>query len=152
MNKVYIGLSSNIGDTANNIRTAITELGNISILCGQSSLYLTKPWGYLDQADFINAVAAINTEDSPQELLKKLQAIEKKMGRQETPVRWGPRLIDLDILTFGDIKITGPGLTIPHPLMLDRAFVLAPLSELDNTYNNAYLNLSESLRLQVKRL
>ena len=150
--RVYIALGSNIGDPIANVQAAFGELSKISNLYAVSSLYLTKPWGCLDQSDFINAVAIIETSDTPQQLLEKLKVIEKNMGRQATNIRWGPRLIDLDILLFGNLQIAESSLTIPHPFMLERVFVLAPLAEIDSSYESAYLNLSEDMRLQAKRL
>jgi 2-amino-4-hydroxy-6-hydroxymethyldihydropteridine diphosphokinase len=152
VNTAYIGIGSNLGDAIANVRAAISELSKIGRLCGCSSLYLTKPWGYVDQPDFINAAAAIETSDSPRQLLEKLKTIEINMGRQPTSIHWGPRLIDLDILTFGNLQLSESDLIIPHPSMLERAFVLAPLADIDNSYAAAYQNLPESLRLQVKRL
>jgi len=152
VNTAYIGLSSNLGDAIANVGKAINELSKIGNLYACSSLYLTKPWGYLDQPDFINAAAAIETNNTPRQLLAALKGLEKSMGRQAMSIRWGPRLIDLDILTFGDLQLSEADLTIPHPFMLERAFVLAPLAEIDNSYKAAYQNLPESLRLQVKRL
>lgn len=150
--KAYIGLGSNLGDAIANIRTAVARLSEIAHLCACSSFYQTKPWGYLDQPDFINAVAAIETNNSPYQLQEQLSEIEKSMGREKTSVRWGPRLIDLDILTFDDLQIEHINLTIPHPQMFKRAFVLAPLAEIDKSYEAAYLNLSKEERLQIKQL
>ena len=151
LNKCYIALGSNIGDPAANVRLAITELAKKYKLCATSSFYLTKPWGYLEQDDFINAVVLIEVEASPQELLAQIQEIEKNMGRERV-IHWGPRIIDLDILTFADLVVKEPNLTIPHPHMLERAFVLAPLSEIDNTYLDAYSSLPTELRNEIVRL
>ena len=143
--RAYIGLGSNLGDAVANVRAAINELAKIGNLCACSNFYLSKPWGYLDQPDFVNAVTAIETNNNPRQLLTTLQ-------RKATNIRWGPRLIDLDILTFGDWQVTEADLIIPHPLMLERAFVLAPLLDIDKSYESAYIGLPENLRLQVKRL
>ncbi len=126
--KAYIGLGSNVGDAQDNVRRAVRELSKISKVCARSSLYLTKPWGYLEQVDFINAVTQIETDLEPQQLMNELKEIEKRMGRTATPLRWGPRLIDLDILTFGNDQITHSGLTIPHPHMLERALCFSAAS------------------------
>jgi 2-amino-4-hydroxy-6-hydroxymethyldihydropteridine diphosphokinase len=150
--QAYIGLGSNLGDSVANVRTAISELAKVGNLYACSHLYLSKPWGYLDQPDFINAVVAIETNSSPRQMLTMLQEIEKNMGRQATSIRWGPRLIDLDILTFGNWQVSEVDLIIPHPFMLERAFVLAPLSDIDKSYSAAYLTLPENLRLQIERL
>jgi len=150
--RTYIGLGSNLGDTIANVNKAVEELSRVGKLLARSSLYLTKPWGYIDQPDFINAVAAIETSYKPCQLLVALKDLEKSMGRQVEPILWGPRIIDLDILTFDNLQLKEEDLIIPHPHMLERAFVLAPLAEIDNSYKKAYLDLPESLRLQVKQL
>ena len=98
-------------------------------LVNTSSYYQTKPWGIVDQPDFINAVAAIDTALSPGQLLKQLQAIEQAQGRKRLE-RWGPRTIDLDILLYGDRVVSTDDLTIPHPRLTEREFVLYPLAEL----------------------
>lgn len=149
--KSYIALGSNIGNPTANVREAIDEIAADNKLCTSSSLYLTKPWGYLDQPDFINAVILIETTKSAHNLLKQLQEIENKMGRKRI-VRWGPRTIDLDILTYGAENINEPDLQIPHPRMLERAFVLAPLAEIDTNYLEAYNKLSSELRNEIQRL
>lgn len=92
-------------------------------------MYETEPMGYADQPDFLNAAAMIETKLGPDEFLDHLLGVELAMGRVRD-IRWGPRVIDLDILLFGDVEMDSPGLTIPHPRMAERAFVLAPLSEI----------------------
>lgn len=92
-------------------------------------MYLTRPWGYEDQPEFVNAVAQLDTHLSPQELLAKAKAIELSLGRRET-FRWGPREIDIDILLYGDRVVRNDDLAIPHPLICKRAFVLAPLVDI----------------------
>ncbi len=94
-----------------------------------SSLYRTPPWGRTDQPDFLNAVAEIRTEFSPRDLLDLCLATERKLKRVRAE-RWGPRLIDMDILLFGDATIEEQGLHVPHPRMLERAFVMVPLAEI----------------------
>lgn len=149
--KSYIALGSNIGDAIANVKLAIKKLAAKYKLCASSSLYLTKPWGYLDQPDFINAVVLIETELSAHQLLEEIQAIEQDMGRERI-IHWGPRIIDSDILTFNNETIREPDLIIPHQHMLERAFVLAPLSEIDQNYLDAYNRLSSELRKQIQRL
>jgi len=149
--KSYIAIGSNIGDPIANVRRAIETLSKSYKLCSVSSLYLTKPWGYLDQPDFINAVVLIETDLLPHQLLKELQTIEKDMGRERL-IHWGPRTIDLDILTYDDLKIDEPDLQIPHRHMLERAFVLAPLSEIDTSYLEAYNSLSSEQHSEIQRL
>ncbi len=151
MNQSYIALGSNIDEPIKNVQRAISELGKTNKVIASSSFYLTKPWGYLDQPDFINAVILIETIFSPYALLGQLQALEKHMGRERT-IHWGPRSIDLDILTFNDETIVEPDLVIPHPHMLERAFVLAPLSEINSDYLEAYLKLSNESRNEIQRL
>ena len=147
----YIALGSNIGDAIANVKQAISQLSKIAKVGASSSLYVTKPWGYLDQPDFINAVVLIETNISPHKLLDQIQTIEKEMGRQRE-IHWGPRTIDLDILTYDNQKIDEPNLQIPHPHMLERAFVLAPLSEIDANYAEAYNKLSSESRKEIQRL
>jgi 2-amino-4-hydroxy-6-hydroxymethyldihydropteridine diphosphokinase len=98
-------------------------------LSSRSSIYETPPWGVLDQPAFLNQVVKGKTYLKPEALLAALKRLEKHMGRQPT-VRYGPRLIDLDILFFDDLVLEAPGLTIPHPGLAERAFVLAPLADL----------------------
>lgn len=127
----YIALGSNIGDRRKNIRRAIEELGQVSRIEVEkiSSLYRTKPQGYAQQEDFLNAAARIRTGLSPFEFLGRLKDIERALGRKKT-ARFGPRIIDLDILIYGKRKIKTPRLTIPHPRMCERDFVLRPLQEI----------------------
>ena len=131
-NIVYIGIGSNIGDRYKNCTVAIdTICASESIrLLEQSSFYLTEPWGVKEQDDFINLVIKIDTSLSPQQLFCFLQEAERKLGKKET-VKWGPRTIDLDILFYNGQTLEAPQLTIPHPLLHQRGFVLIPLQEID---------------------
>lgn len=127
---VHIGIGSNMGDRQANCRNAIERLKDKGIVIKKaSSMYETKPWGLEEQPDFINMAVEAETGLSPEELLKTLKEVEKEMGRKET-VRWGPRIIDLDILFYDDIVINMEHLHIPHPLLHKRDFVLLPLSEI----------------------
>ncbi|MDI6728855.1 MAG: 2-amino-4-hydroxy-6-hydroxymethyldihydropteridine diphosphokinase [Thermodesulfovibrionales bacterium] len=127
---VHIGIGSNMGDRQANCRNAIGRLKDKGIVIKKaSSMYETKPWGLEEQPDFINMAVEAETGLSPEELLKTLKEVEKEMGRKET-VRWGPRIIDLDILFYDDIVINMEHLHIPHPLLHKRDFVLLPLSEI----------------------
>lgn len=127
---VHIGIGSNIGDRRDNCMKAIKNIENHDINIKKiSSPYETKPWGIKDQPDFINMTVEAETSLSPEELLKVLKDIEKEMGREDS-VRWGPRLIDLDILFYDDRVIDIENLRIPHPLLYKRDFVLLPLSEI----------------------
>ena len=131
--RVYVGIGSNLGDAEANVRDAIAGLGELGAGERMSSLYRTKAWGKTDQPDFINAVALIETGLNPRSLLIALKAIEVELGRVPSE-RWGPRAIDLDILTFDDLRFEEEGLTIPHASMNERAFVLVPLAEIDPSF------------------
>lgn len=125
----YIGIGSNIGDKKANCRAAIEFLGECGSVTRVSSLYYTEPVGYREQEDFINAAAAVETNLSPEQLLRSCHSIEDRLGRKRT-IRWGPRTVDLDILLYGDLVMSDPELVIPHPLMAQRKFVLVPLAEI----------------------
>jgi len=126
--KAYIGIGSNIGDGYANIKRALELLrSNKDVeVSAVSSLIETAPVGFTDQPRFINAAAEIYTDLSPRELLNLLLDIENKMGRTRE-IRWGPRIIDLDLLLYGDEHVSEDGLQIPHPRMIEREFVLVPL-------------------------
>src|SRR5580704_5195833 len=130
MNKAYLLTGGNEGDRFFHMQQART---NIELICGQlllvSSIYETAPWGKTDQPDFLNQVLLIQTEFSPEELLKGILSIEEKGGRKRT-VKNAPRTIDIDILFYNDLILEKPGLTIPHPRIADRRFVLEPLNEI----------------------
>jgi 2-amino-4-hydroxy-6-hydroxymethyldihydropteridine diphosphokinase len=128
----YIGLGSNLSEPIEQVKNAINEIKNIaqSQVTRISSLYLSKPMGPQDQDDYINAVLAIETYLSAVELLNALQAIENKAGRVRKDDRWGARILDLDIILFGNDIINTERLTIPHYGMTEREFVLLPLVEI----------------------
>ncbi len=127
---VYLGIGSNLGNRKENCLNALRLLAAKSIgVAKQSSLYETRPWGVIDQPEFINMAAEIMTDMPPVDLLGVLKGIEKALGREDTG-RWGPRTIDLDILFYDDLVLETPDLRIPHPLMHLREFVLRPLSEI----------------------
>ena len=130
----YLGLGSNLADREKNIKRAIEKLNGEEAICVSkaSSFYETEPQGIKNQPHFINCVLEIKTTLSPAHLLKKLKSIESELGRTPT-VRWGPRIIDIDILQYEDIIINEDNLKIPHPLMSDRSFVLRGLSEIAPT-------------------
>lgn len=148
--RVNIAIGSNIGDPRKNVETAIERLSAICVLVAKSKLYATEPWGVTDQSDFCNAVVTVQTELSPHELLEALQSIEEKMGRTET-YKWGPRLIDLDLLHYGDLLMSDERLTLPHPHINERAFVLVPLAEIDSRFIAArdQLPLPDLLAIKV---
>lgn len=127
----YIGVGSNQDDPAAQCRKAVEEMASVTgiRLLRQSSFYRTEPVGVIDQDDFVNAACEIRTTLRPRPLLEALQGIERRMGRRETK-RWGPRIIDLDILLYGQDVIEEDGLVIPHPACHTRRFVLAPLCEI----------------------
>ncbi|MCQ8872557.1 2-amino-4-hydroxy-6-hydroxymethyldihydropteridine diphosphokinase [Mesorhizobium sp. LMG17149] len=128
---VYLSLGGNLGDPAKSMGAALRMLDadTDTRVTGVSSLYRTPPWGKLDQPDFLNAAAEISTVLAPRALLDLCLDAERKLKRVREE-RWGPRLIDIDILVFGDRVIHETGLEVPHPRMLERAFVLAPLAEI----------------------
>ncbi len=129
--RVGFGLGSNIGDKPDNIRKALKllEERGVARLTAISRIYRTPPWGVLDQGDFANACAIGETPLSPYELLAAVKKIEADMGREPTR-RWGPRLIDVDILFLGDHTLDDPELTLPHKELFGRGFVLLPLGEI----------------------
>jgi len=128
----FIGIGSNLGDAAARCREAMERLGRIkgSTLLRCSSLYRTEPVGYKDQDWFVNAVAELRTGLSARDLLNLLKAVERDMGRKEDEVRWGPRVIDLDILLMGQNVIAEEDLVVPHPELHKRRFAMQPLAEL----------------------
>lgn len=130
MAKVYIGLGSNLGDKEQNIKCALEKMKDAGLtILKVSSFVATKPYGVLQQPDFLNAVCLIQTQFTPQQLLELLKDLEKQIGRQESE-RWGPRIIDLDILLYDDTIIKEDYLCIPHADMLNRRFVLEPLAQI----------------------
>lgn len=126
---VFLGLGSNLGDRAAHLRAALKELASVLQIERISSVYETAPQLLSDQPSFYNLVCAGRTKLSPHELLRFLKTLEQRLGRTPT-YRYGPREIDLDILLYGDQSITTPDLTIPHPRMAERGFVLVPLAEI----------------------
>jgi 2-amino-4-hydroxy-6-hydroxymethyldihydropteridine diphosphokinase len=131
MPEIGLGLGGNVGDPAASIRaalSALTERG-IAEIDRVSSLYRTAPWGGVPQPDYANACAIGRTELSPLQLLDAIKQLEGDLGRVDT-VRWGPRVIDIDILYYGDLAMQDERLVIPHRDLLRRAFVLIPLAEI----------------------
>ena len=127
----YIGIGSNLGDPAAEIRRAVWHLERLpgSDVVGQSSLYRSAPFGPVAQPDFVNAVVTLETGLGGHELLRALQGIEATMGRVRDGERWGPRIIDLDLLLLNDLEIDTADLQVPHPGIAERNFVLLPLRE-----------------------
>ena len=126
---VYLGLGTNLGNRLVNLQNAVDELPPQVIVLRTSSIYESEPWGYNDQPGFLNQVLEVETGLLPGDLLEYVKQIELKLGRQPT-FRYGPRLIDVDILFYGDQVIDLPALAIPHPRLPERAFMLVPLAEL----------------------
>jgi 2-amino-4-hydroxy-6-hydroxymethyldihydropteridine diphosphokinase len=131
MTLAYVGLGANLGDPRNTVSEAMLELGQLprSRVVGRSSLYRSAPLGSGQQPDFVNAVVGLDTDLGPESLLNELQEIEKRHGR-ERPFPGAPRTLDLDLLLHGDARISTPRLSVPHPRMHERAFVLKPLTEI----------------------
>jgi len=126
---VYLSLGSNIGDRAAHLRRALEQLATLGRLVSISSFYETEPVELTDQSWFLNCSAALETLLAPSELMSRLLAIEQSMGRRRVQKK-GPRIIDLDILLYGDDVVNTSEVTIPHPAMAHRRFVLAPLAEI----------------------
>ncbi len=131
MTLAYVGLGANIGNPRRQLRTALDELNGLpkTRITASSSLYRSAPLDYVDQPEFLNAVAQIDTGLAPEALLDRLQEIEQRHGR-ERPFAGAPRTLDLDLLLYGDETIHSARLTVPHPRMHQRAFVLKPLTEI----------------------
>jgi 2-amino-4-hydroxy-6-hydroxymethyldihydropteridine diphosphokinase len=126
---VFLALGSNMGNRLANLKAAINNLTPQMTVKNKSSIYETPPWGYTDQAAFLNQVVMVNTYLAPEALLAHLKRLETALGRVPN-FQNGPRLIDIDILFFDDLVINTPPLMIPHPRLHERAFVLVPLAEI----------------------
>lgn len=127
----YVGLGSNLDHPAERLRRTITgfdQLPGTRLGCA-SRLYRTPPWGLLEQPEFVNAVAELHTTLGARELLEVLQSLERDAGRAREQ-RWGPRILDLDLLLYDQLQLDEPGLHLPHPHLHERAFVLVPLAEI----------------------
>jgi 2-amino-4-hydroxy-6-hydroxymethyldihydropteridine diphosphokinase len=129
MATAFIGLGSNLGDRTATLRTAIQRLEALGRITGISSLYETEPVGYLEQPSFLNAVVALETALTPADLLRALLGIERDLGRARSFPN-APRTLDLDLLMVDDVILDTPELTMPHPRLHERAFVLVPLAEI----------------------
>lgn len=126
---VYIALGTNLGDRSANLRAAIESMPPEVTVLVESHIYETPPWGYEDQPAFLNMVVKAETGLGPGALLEFLKQLEVELGREQN-FRWGPRLIDLDILFYDDLVLDSPPLVIPHPRLHERAFVLVPLMDI----------------------
>ena len=131
--RAYIGLGGNVGDRAGNLERAVAALRDdcdVDVVV-VSAFRETEPVGYRDQPPFLNGVVAVETALPPRALLDRLLAVERALGRERRGPRFGPRTIDLDLLLYGAETVEEPGLTVPHPRLAERRFVLEPLVELD---------------------
>ncbi len=137
--RVYLSLGSNISDRVANLQSALAQLGRLGKVAAVSSLYETEPVEFTDQPWFLNCAVALDTEKMPAQLLKSILAIEQAMGRHRIQPK-GPRKIDIDILLFGDSRVNTANLTIPHPTMHERRFVLEPLVEIAPDARHPLLN------------
>jgi len=148
LHRVYLSLGTNMGDRRQHLRQAVDGLRGLGNVAACSEVYETEPWGYLEQDKFFNMVVSLETNLEPLPLLKDLKELEKQIGR-EPGVRYGPRVIDLDILCYDDLQMNTPELTIPHPQLAGRAFVLVPLAELNADLIIPGLNVTVARLLQV---
>jgi 2-amino-4-hydroxy-6-hydroxymethyldihydropteridine diphosphokinase len=135
--RAYIGIGSNLNDPVQQVREAVEELEMLpdSLLVACSGLYGSKPMGPQEQPDYVNAVVALDTLLSASELLAALQRIETLQGRERNGEKWGPRILDLDLLLYGSKTIDSPELTVPHPGLHTRDFVIIPLAEIAGNLN-----------------
>jgi 2-amino-4-hydroxy-6-hydroxymethyldihydropteridine diphosphokinase len=128
----YVALGSNLAEPVRQVERAFAALAALpgTRLVLRSSAYRSRPMGPVEQPDFVNAAAALLTQLDPLTLLRELQVLETRLGREAPDVRWGPRLIDLDLLVYGQTRCSEAGLTLPHPGIAERDFVLVPLAEI----------------------
>jgi 2-amino-4-hydroxy-6-hydroxymethyldihydropteridine diphosphokinase len=160
MNTAYLLLGSNEGDRVQHLSHALKLIDQkAGTLAKQSAIYVTVAWGNAEQPDFLNQVVCITTDLSPQQLLNALLAIEQEIGRIRTGAKWMQRIIDLDILFYNDLVMATEELTIPHPFLQDRKFVLVPLLEIAATYVHPVFQKSVAAltdacidQLEVKKL
>ncbi|MPZ39073.1 MAG: 2-amino-4-hydroxy-6-hydroxymethyldihydropteridine diphosphokinase [Rhizobiales bacterium] len=133
MAEALIALGGNIGDVRDTFRNALAMLGDSAEvrLIARSRSYLTPPWRVEDQPPFVNCCAALETTLSPHALLARVQEVERAFGRDRANERrWGPRTLDIDLIAYDDVAMNDPGLTLPHPRLFERAFVLVPLADI----------------------
>ena len=131
--KVYLGLGTNLGDKEANLYAAVRKINErVGKVISLSAFYVTAPWGFSSENSFLNAACCVESELLPLEILKETQAIERELGRMKKSVgdNYSDRLIDIDILLYGDLILHTPELELPHPLMTERRFVMEPLAEI----------------------
>lgn len=129
MNHIFLGLGTNLGNRLDNLQRAVDGLGRDVHVTAVSPVYETEPWGMTDQPAFFNACLAANTRLTPIQLLQFIKNLEIELGRLPAE-KWGPRLIDIDLLLYDDFVLYDDALVVPHPYMLERAFVLRPLADI----------------------
>lgn len=139
MPTVFLALGTNLGDRLANLRAALDALPPDVRLISRSHVYETPAWGYEDQPAFLNMAVKSETGLSPAALLARLKQLETDLGRKPS-FRWGPRLIDIDILVYGDLVLNSPGLIIPHPRLQERGFVLVPLADVARDWRHPVLD------------
>jgi 2-amino-4-hydroxy-6-hydroxymethyldihydropteridine diphosphokinase len=149
MSLLYLSLGSNLNDRYANLRLAIAKLQSHMAITAISPVYSTEAWGVTDQPAFLNVCLAASTSLTPHEVLHLAKSIEREMGRQPTR-RWGPRLIDIDILFYDKLVLQDEELTIPHPHLAERAFVLAPLADIIPDFQHP--QTSETVQEMLERV
>jgi 2-amino-4-hydroxy-6-hydroxymethyldihydropteridine diphosphokinase len=147
--RAFLALGGNVGDSRQTLDRAVRMLADTPgiALVARSSDYRTPPWGVTDQAPFVNLCVAIDTTLPPMALLRRMQDIERALGRDRgSEQRWGPRTVDLDMIAYGHMSLNEPGLVLPHPRLFERAFVLMPLAEIAGDHEIAGRAPREALK------
>ena len=150
--RAYVGMGGNVGDVVTTLMEAGWALDGLpqTSIRASSQMYRSPPWGQTEQAEFINSVVELQTRLAPRVLLDYLLEIEERFGRVRSEAnRWGPRTLDLDLLTYGDETINEPGMHVPHPRLRERAFVLVPLAEIGAQQEIAGLGVVRDLLAAV---